>query len=274
MGKAEQDRSRFLYSVLGSLIQRRLVGAVKNVENFNGYEALRQLLSNCQPQTRNRTMSLLQTIMAYPQFNMKVSLLRQILKLEEHLVQYERLSGSKLPTDMKAAVLLRAVGGQMKVRLNLTLNEGSSYQKIREAILAFDTATAKWNESAAISFTTTSPMTQAVDTGGWTVFRRAMARREKAKERTQRAKASRKRTKAKENPRCSQRKEMPKMARAKAKMESKAKAKESEEMCAGAVESWDTIREIVGVYAKLNHLPQPALQVQEILHRLLPRQRL
>ena len=53
MGKAEQDRSRFLYSLLGSLIQGRLVGVVKNVENFNGYETLRQLLSNCQPQVRN-----------------------------------------------------------------------------------------------------------------------------------------------------------------------------------------------------------------------------
>ena len=31
MGKAEQDRSRFLYSLLGSLIQGRLVGMVKNV---------------------------------------------------------------------------------------------------------------------------------------------------------------------------------------------------------------------------------------------------
>ena len=111
-------------------------------------------------------MSLLQVIMAYPAFNTKGSLLPQILKLEEHFIQYERLSGSKLPADMKAAVLLRAVGGQMKVHLNLTLNEGSSYQKIREAILAFDTATTRWNESAAISFTTSSPMTQTVDQGG------------------------------------------------------------------------------------------------------------
>lgn len=68
---------------------------------------------------------------------MKGSLLPQILKLGEHFLQYERLSGSKLPADMKSAVLLRAVGGQMKFHLNLTLNEGSSYQKIREAILAF-----------------------------------------------------------------------------------------------------------------------------------------
>ena len=187
MGKAEQDRSRFLYSLLGSLIQGHLVGVVQNVENFNGYEALRQLLSNCQPQARNRTMSLLQVIMAYPSFNMKGSLLPQILKLEEHFIQYERLSGSKLPADMKA-VLLRAVGGRMKVHLNLTLNEGSSYQKIREAILAFDTAATKWNESAAISCTTSSPMTQAVGNGGVMPMevdrlQKGDGKKEKAKER-------------------------------------------------------------------------------------------
>lgn len=57
MGRAEQDRSRFLYSLLGGLIQGRLVGIVKHVEHFNGCEALRQLLLNCQPQARNRAMS-------------------------------------------------------------------------------------------------------------------------------------------------------------------------------------------------------------------------
>ena len=34
MSKAEQERSRFLYSLLGSLVQERLIGVVKNVENF------------------------------------------------------------------------------------------------------------------------------------------------------------------------------------------------------------------------------------------------
>ena len=112
-------------------------------------------------------MSLLQGIMSYPTFNMKASLLPQVLKLEEHFLQYEKLGGSKLSSDMKPAVLLRAVTGQMKVHLNLTLNEGSSYLKIREAILAFDTATTKWNESAALTFTTSSsPMQSAGDPNG------------------------------------------------------------------------------------------------------------
>ena len=37
MSKPEQERSRFLYSLLGSLLHGRLVGVVKNVESFNGW---------------------------------------------------------------------------------------------------------------------------------------------------------------------------------------------------------------------------------------------
>ena len=146
LSEPEQQRGRFLYSLLGSLVQGRLMGLIRNVEQFNGYEALRQLLSNCQPNARNRTLSLLQGIMAYPSFKMRTSLLPQILKLEEHYYQYEKLGG-KLSPDMKAAILLRSVGGQMKVHLNLALNEGSTYAQIRKAIIAFDNANTKWNEA-------------------------------------------------------------------------------------------------------------------------------
>ena len=54
MDGKEQERSRSLYSLLGGLAQGRLIGAIKNVDNYNGHEALRQLLMNCQPQARNR----------------------------------------------------------------------------------------------------------------------------------------------------------------------------------------------------------------------------
>lgn len=43
LSSAEQQPS------IASLVQGPLVGLIRNVENFNGYEALRQLLSNCQP---------------------------------------------------------------------------------------------------------------------------------------------------------------------------------------------------------------------------------
>ena len=127
------------------------------MSNYNGFEALGQMLLNCQPQARNRAMNLLQGIMAHPKINMKFLILPQLLKLEEHFTQYERLGG-KLPPDMRAAVLLKAISGPLKIHLNMTLNEGSSYAKIREAVLAYDTANTKWNESAALSFSSSSPM--------------------------------------------------------------------------------------------------------------------
>ena len=106
---------------------------IKNMSNYNGFEALGQMLLNCQPQARNRAMNLLQGIMAHPKINMKFLILPQLLKLEEHFTQYERLGG-KLPPDMRAAVLLKAISGPLKTHLNMMLNEGSSYAKIREAV--------------------------------------------------------------------------------------------------------------------------------------------
>ena len=71
--------------------------------------------------------------MSYAPFNMKLFILPQ-LKLEGHFNQCEKLGG-KLAGDMKAAVLLKVIGGPLKTHLNLT--EGSSYQKIRERVLAY-----------------------------------------------------------------------------------------------------------------------------------------
>ena len=151
LSSEEQGRGRFLYGLLGSLVQGRLLGLVRNVSDSNGGEALRQLLLNCQPKARNRTMSLLQGIMSYPSFNMKTSILAQILRLEEHFLQYEKLGG-KIGEEMKAAVLLRSLSGPLKTHLNLTLNEGSSYAKIRESVISFDMATTKWNEAGSLSY--------------------------------------------------------------------------------------------------------------------------
>ena len=72
--------------------------------------------------------------------------------LREHL-------GGKLSQDMKSAVLLRAVSGQMKTHLNLTLNEGSSYSKIREAIIAFSMRQRRNGMSQALTFSGMSLIT-------------------------------------------------------------------------------------------------------------------
>ena len=101
----ERHRGRFLYSLLSALLQGRLLSLVRSVERSNGLKALRQLLGNCQPSARNCTMSMLQSIMSYPSFVMKNSIMSQLVK---YYVQFAKMGG-KLTNEMKSAVVLKCV---------------------------------------------------------------------------------------------------------------------------------------------------------------------
>ena len=62
-------------------------------------------------------MSMLQSIMSYPNFVMKNSIMSQLVRLEEHFVQFEKMGG-KLTDEMKSAVVLKCVSGPLKIHLN------------------------------------------------------------------------------------------------------------------------------------------------------------
>ena len=93
---------------------------------------------------------------------MKNSIMSQLVRLEEHFVQFEKMGG-KLTDEMKSAVVLKCVSAPLKIRLNLSLNESSTYAQIREVIKAYDTATTKWTGS--VSSSPYSPQTAADATG-------------------------------------------------------------------------------------------------------------
>ena len=93
---------------------------------------------------------------------MKNSIMSQLVRLEEHFVQFEKMGG-KLTDEMKSAVVLKCVSAPLKIHLNLSLNESSTYAQIREVIKAYDTATTKWTGS--VSSSPYSPQTAADATG-------------------------------------------------------------------------------------------------------------
>ena len=94
-------------------------------------------------------MSLLSTIMSWPQFHNKSSLLSQIMRLDGAFMEYERL-GSKLNDELKAAILLRSVTEQLKTWLQLQVSETTTYNNVREHILAYERSTAKWTEQMVL----------------------------------------------------------------------------------------------------------------------------
>ena len=70
-------------------------------------------------------------------------LLPQLLALEEGYEE-ARKSGMALTDDLRCAIIFKCISGQLKTHLNLHLCESAKYAELREQILKWDRAQAKW----------------------------------------------------------------------------------------------------------------------------------
>ena len=131
---SERQRNAFLYSMFSSLLRQRPLLVVRQITGCNGLEAYRTLIQQNEPVSKNRSMGLLNIIMNWPAFGGKQSLMQQVLKLEHAFNEYEKL-GSRLNDDLKTAILMRSVTGQLKVWLQLQVTETTTYSRVREMVL-------------------------------------------------------------------------------------------------------------------------------------------
>eukprot|EP00438_Fugacium_kawagutii_P009833 Skav200590 [mRNA] locus=scaffold2706:15622:22171:+ [translate_table: standard] len=122
---------------------------LKGLDAGNGFEAVRQLIRSRQPSNRNRSIALLQVLMQWPHFEMKQAMLPQILKLEDSFREYERVGG-QLTSEMKFSVLMRCMGGQLKIYLQVTFQETKTFDDLRENIIRYDSAPIKWSNSMSL----------------------------------------------------------------------------------------------------------------------------
>ena len=130
----EKQRNAFLYSLLSSLLRQRALLVVRQISGCNGLESYRALIQQNEPMTKNRSMGLLNVVMNWPSFSNSVPLMQRLLKLEHAYSEYEKL-GKQLSDDLKAAILMRSVQGQLKTWLQLRVSETTAYAKVREMIL-------------------------------------------------------------------------------------------------------------------------------------------
>ena len=94
-------------------------------------------------------MGLLHLLMRWPEFDMKVAMLSQILKLEDAFKEYERIGGL-LSGELKFAILMKSIGGQLKTYLNMIIQNSTTYKNLRESILQYDRVTIKWSSTMAL----------------------------------------------------------------------------------------------------------------------------
>ena len=104
------------------------------------------------PQTKQRTLSLAQTLASYPSFSAKQSLLENILNYETLVDQYEKSSGEKYPSDLKTATLLRCAPQKIREFLQLTFRDDVTYLDMKEALLSHERITKGYSQESIINY--------------------------------------------------------------------------------------------------------------------------
>lgn len=108
-----RQRSANLYGLLASLVRNKALNLVKTVGGSNGYEALRQMILALRPNSNNRGLALLRAATSWPQFKMQNLIQEQLLKLED-VFEETRKAGTTIQPELKTAILMKSVGGQLK----------------------------------------------------------------------------------------------------------------------------------------------------------------
>ena len=143
----KKESSVFLYSFLSGLLKGRSLTILRNIGDSNGLEALRNLVQTFQPSSKSRALASMNSIMAWGSFDMRQALLPQILKPEDAVNELAQVL-DPLPDSLKLAVLTRSLSGQLKTYVNVHLDEGADYEKVRDAVLRFDRSNTKWTSAA------------------------------------------------------------------------------------------------------------------------------
>ena len=100
-----------------------------------------------QPSTRQRQLALANQL-ANVKFDPKVSLAEQFVKYEEVAREYERVSGSKYNEDLKISILVQACPSPLQVQIHMSLSSETTYQKLKEQVIAYERSTTRWQPNA------------------------------------------------------------------------------------------------------------------------------
>ena len=91
-----------------------------------------------------------QALASYPAFPKDKSVLECIVQYERLVQEFETLSSSTYPQELKIATLIRCAESKLREHLTLTITESSSYQTVRETMLSHEQASKTWNQESIL----------------------------------------------------------------------------------------------------------------------------
>ena len=85
------------------------------------------------------------SVKKYPPYKDGTSLLEWTLTFERLIAEYERVSSQKYSDDLKISTLLAGLPEDVRRYLQLQVSETTTYEKLRETMLAFERTSSSWS---------------------------------------------------------------------------------------------------------------------------------
>ena len=141
-------RALRLYSVLASYLKGRPLKLLKSVVNGDGFRIWRQLTEELQPATRPRALALAQALVKFPPLKEVGSVLEFTILYEKLISEYEKVSATKYPDDLRINTLLNGLPPDIKRYLQLQIDDATIYEGLRTKLLQFERTATNWSTEA------------------------------------------------------------------------------------------------------------------------------
>ena len=145
MTAGPKARSLQLYSILTGLLRGKPLRILRQVEERNGVEVLRQLIDLYVPSSRSRSIALLQAFLQFPAFTRDRTMLEQILALERLRNEYQTCSGKEVSDDLALSVLVKSLPQHVRQHIQLQMSETTTYADTRARILGYESTVTTWS---------------------------------------------------------------------------------------------------------------------------------
>ena len=141
----DQELSVKLRAILTSYLKGRCTSLVKSMaRSKDGFRIWRALQQEYEPSSRQRSLAIAQTLSNFPAFSGSKTLHEHILAYEQLVAQFEEVSASSYPSELKIATLVRCSNQKLREHLQLTIGEQTTYAQLKETMLGYDKACRSW----------------------------------------------------------------------------------------------------------------------------------
>ncbi|CAE7811967.1 unnamed protein product [Symbiodinium sp. CCMP2592] len=141
---AGRKRAYRLYSILSSYLKGRPLRLLKAVTNRDGLLVWQRLHQELKPSTRSRELALAEALVSFPPLQAGSSLLEYVLVYERLIREYEAVSHTFYPDNLKMSTLLKGLPSDVKRHIQLNLSGDTTYTGLRDKLLQFEKTTASW----------------------------------------------------------------------------------------------------------------------------------